>query len=97
MRLHLALAALLALTFLIPLVPVASAGCAPTDSLCALWCPSPPSQMSCRLFPYGLPVEPTSADTGDLTCNDLYGVNCHTSFGWYCWVYVDHTVCYRPL
>jgi len=98
MRLHLPLAALVALTFLIPLVPTASAGCLPNDGVCALWCPSPPSEMSCRLFPGGLPPTASPAvSTGSLTCNDLYGVDCVTSFGWYCWVYVDHTICYRPL
>ncbi|GEM_PF-3993634 len=96
MKLHLPLAALLGLSFLIPLVPVASAGCAPSDDLCALWCPPPPSQMACRLFPYGLPVT-TDVSTTSLLCNDLYGFNCHTSFGWYCMIYVDHTICYRPL
>lgn len=101
MKIHLALAALLGLTFLLPLVPTASAGCAPTDSLCALWCPPPPSEMSCRLFPYGLPLSPEASTPADalpnLTCNDYYGFNCHTSFGWYCMIYVDHTICYRPL
>jgi hypothetical protein len=51
--------------------------------------------MACRIFPDGLPV--TTAWSFDPTCNDLYGFNCHTSFGWYCMIYVDHTVCYRPL
>ena len=53
---------LLASMLLVPatllLVPTASAGCTPTPSACVLWCPPPPSQMTCRILPYGLPIGP---------------------------------------
>ena len=101
MKLQLSLVTLLGLTVLLPLAPTASAGCTPTDSLCVLWCPPPPSQMACRVLPGGVPpiftTDLPDVTTSGLTCNDLYGFNCHTSFGWYCMIYVDHTVCYRPL
>jgi hypothetical protein len=57
--------------------------------------------MACRVLPGGVPpiftTDLPDVTTSGLTCNDLYGFNCHTSFGWYCMIYVDHTVCYRPL
>jgi len=50
---RLALVLLLALAFttvsLVAEAPVASAGCAPSDNLCVLWCPPPPSDEACQI------------------------------------------------